>query len=115
MERYYEVLKQLYVSAVEFIETVQGKNLDITVNMMNGLEIMASKPSWFSVDRNDYRAYFAFLEVYHALTRYYRYSAVYNLKDKELETALKNWYKVTQPKQNILQNIIAKLTKAKVM
>lgn len=113
MERYYEVLKQLYVSAVEFIETVQGKNLDITVNMMNGLEIMASKPSWFSVDRNDYRAYFAFLTAYHALMRYYRYRAVYNSKDKELEEALNNWYKVVQPKQNILARVVSGLKRQK--
>jgi len=113
MERYYEVLRQLYVSALEFAKSVHGKDLDITVNMRDGLEIMASKPSWFSVNNNDYSAYFAFLAVYHALMRYYKYRAVYNSKDKELEEALNNWYKVVQPKQNILARVVSGLKRQK--
>lgn len=105
MERYYDVLKQLYTSALKFIEKVQGKNLDITVDMRAGLEIMASNSAWFSVDGKDYRAYYAFLEVYHALIRYYQYRVKYNRKDEELEEALNNWYKVINPKQSILTKV----------
>lgn len=114
MERYYDVLKQLYTSALEFIEKVQGKNLDITVDMRAGLEIMAFRPLWFSADGKDYRAYYAFLRVYHALIRYYKYSAVYNRKDKELEDALNNWYNVSQPKQNVFSALINKLNQKRV-
>ena len=69
----------------------------------------------FTKTTGDYRLYYAFLNAYHAVMRYYRFYAKYNLKNVELENALTEWKMAVQPKQNILQNIIAKLTKAKVM
>lgn len=69
----------------------------------------------FAIKMGDYRVYNAFLNVYYAVMRYYKYHAKYNLRDIELENALAEWNLTIKQNNNILQNIIAKLTKAKVM
>jgi len=65
----------------------------------------------FNAESN-YKVYYAYMAVYNAVIRYYRFNAKYNLPDADLENAVKNWYMVTQPKQNILTKVIG-LTKKK--
>ena len=65
----------------------------------------------FTTKKGDYRVYYAFLNAYHAIMRYYKYSAKYDLKDAELEGALTEWKLSVQPKNNILQNVISKFVK----
>ena len=63
----------------------------------------------FTKNLNDYRVYYAFLNAYQAIMRYYRYHAKYNLKNVELEEVLAEWKLAVQPKQNILQKVMSKL------
>ena len=57
---------------------------------------------------NDYRVYFACLYAYHTIIRYYRYNAVYNMKDAELQSALDDWYKAVSPKVSIFSKVFQK-------
>ena len=99
-------IKNFYTDAIKFIEGVQGKKLDITVDVKSGLKIMAENPSWFSNQSKDYRAYYAFLDVCHTMVRYDDYRAKYNLRDKELEEALANWQKILNPKKNTFVKLL---------
>lgn len=62
-----------------------------------------------SADNKDYKKLYAFLDVYHKVINYYKYYAKYNMQDKELEAALKNWQRMSQPKQNIFARIANKV------
>lgn len=120
LEQLYLDLKKVrnyeYAGVARYVNEYHLPAYDNINTIQKNPETMILKEvTWFSPRSGDFHGLFVTQELYHSIIRYYRYSARDNLKDKELETALKNWYKVTQPKQNILQNIIAKLTKAKVM
>lgn len=61
----------------------------------------AIKPKYFSTNKNDLRAYNAFMDAYAEIIRYYKYEAKYNLENKNLENKLKDWYFAINQKPNI--------------
>lgn len=100
--------KDLYDSALRFIEKVKGTKPDITINIPAGLEIMSGHPDWFCGAEKNYKAYFAFLEAYHRVVYYEKYFEKYNFKDEHLEKALKDWKDIVNPKPT-LKELLSKL------
>ena len=96
------------------MDNISNNLYALCVNPDAILKQVVLNPKWFSKTDGDCRAYFAFLEVYHALVRYYEYRAKYNMKDAELENALNNWDKISRPKQNVFSAVINKLSQKKV-
>lgn len=115
-----DIIESFYINARSFIE-ISGADInsipleEIYEDLKNlrsdykkSIDVRMIKSEWFSKN-GDYRAYYAFLRVYHALIQYYRYYAPYNMKDVELESALKDWYVVTQNKPNIFSKIFQRI------
>lgn len=65
----------------------------------------------FTNKPGDYRVYYAFLNAYQAIMRYYRFQAKYNSQDIELDAALAEWKLAINQKTNILQKVMSKLVK----
>ena len=76
------------------------------------IKMVSLNPDWFNKNSKvkDYSVYYACERVYHAIIRYYKYSAVYNSQDKELESALNDWDQLTQQKPNIWMRIAKAIT-----
>ena len=101
----YYIDPKLCIAANEILENVHA----LCVNPDAELKQIIFNPKWFSKTDGDYRAYFVFVEAYHAIIEYYRYRAVYNVKDNKLENALSNVDKYINPKRNMLSNLLQKL------
>lgn len=85
---------------VDFVESLYNNWKSLYLNSDAVLPDVVWQPKMFDGAKN-YRAYYACQAVYHAMVRYYRYYAKYGVKNDELEVALKEWYVVSKPKQNI--------------
>lgn len=96
----------LYV--LDFTKPFRSANDTVSPYLLDGLKTLALHPNWFTT-KGDYRAYYAFLDTYNAINNYYGYHGKYGKKDKELENSFKNWYNVTQQKQNIFARIFKKM------
>ena len=102
LNTYNDARKQFYINVIEFIRRVYKRDFEASLDIMSGLKDMSLHSSWFHGENlKDYNAYFAFLDVYHAICNYYEYNAKYNKKDEDLEKALRKWYKLTLPKQTM--------------
>lgn len=102
LNRYSDARKQFYINVINFIRRVSNKDFEASVDIMSGLKTMSLHSSWFHGETSkDYNAYFAFLDVYHAICNYCEYNAKYNRKDEILEKALRKWYQLTLPKQTL--------------
>ena len=95
--------EKFYISACDFVAAVC--NQTVNAKIVPGLKLLSSHPTWFAKDEGDYRAYYAYLDAYHAICKYYEYRAKYNKPDAELDAALAKWYNLIQPKQNIFAKV----------
>ena len=100
----YDIDPKLCTAANKIMENVSA----LRANPDAVLKQVILNPKWFSKTDGDYRAYYDFLEAYHAIIRYYKYSAKYNIKDNELEYTLNNLTKYTNSKRKILANVLQK-------
>lgn len=74
------------------------------------LDDVKVKASWFVANKN-YRAYYAFVELYNSLVYYYRYDAEHNLKNDRLENAWREWNRVLNPKQSNLSFLVSEIVR----
>lgn len=107
--RYSNIVKDFYKFTLDVVYEINPNNVIYIGDVLSDLKGLSEHPSCFSADDKDYRVYYAFLDVYHAIAKYNAYRAKYNAQDVELENALKNWYAVTQKKPNIFSKIIQRI------
>lgn len=108
--KYADIESEFYTGVKDYIHSrhqFSSKELDVldsSTDIMMTLKTISGHSSWFAAkdDSNNYHAYFAFLEVYHAICDYVKNGRQDN---KRLEKALKNWRAVINPKCNILSLI----------
>lgn len=106
-KRAYDIDPKLCIAANEILENVSA----LRANPDAELKQIIFNPKWFSKTDGDYRAYFVFVEAYHAIIEYYRYRAVYNVKDNKLENALSNVDKYINPKQSSLSFLVSEIAR----
>ncbi len=100
----YDVSREnFYISARDFVAGVCGKV--VQAKILPGLKFLSEHPTWFSENGKDFRMYYAYLDAYHAISDYYNFRAQYDKPDAKLDTALANWYKLVQSKQNIFARV----------
>lgn len=103
------MIRDFCQSGSDLTKSGRGFSNLMSDNALRDLKLLSEHPSWFSKDGKDLRAYYAFLDAYHAINDYCEYRAKYNMKDVELEDAIKNWYAVIQKKPNIFSKIIQRI------
>lgn len=81
-------VNEYYLPAYDNINTIQK----------NPETMILKEITWFSPRSGDFHGLFIAQELYHSIIRYYRYSARYNLKDEQLEKAIKDWKAAVYPK-----------------
>lgn len=112
--RYDTKCLDFFCNVLNFTKPLRSEGNTISPDLLDGLKTVSLHPNWFTKNHGDYRAYYAFLDAYHAIVDYYEYRAKYNKKDERLENALRNWYKVIQSKQNIFVKILRNSNNIKI-
>lgn len=84
-------VNEYYLPAYDNINTIQK----------NPETMILKEITWFSPRSGDLHGLFIAQELYHSIIRYYRYSARYNLKDEQLEKAIKDWKAAVYPKPTL--------------
>ena len=102
--RYDIAREQFYISVCDFVAGVGGQK--VNADVVSGLKLLSSHPTWFAKSNGDYRAYYAYLKAYHAISDYYNFCTQYNNSDAELDIALKSWYRLINPKKNVFTRIV---------
>ena len=96
-------VNEYHLSVYENIKAVQ-KNPDTMI---------LKEVTWFSNGRDDWHIMFVTQEFYHSIIRYYRYFARYNLKDEQLEKAIKEWKVMAYTKPTV-KKVISELFKKNI-
>ena len=89
-------VNEYYLPAYDNINTIQK----------NPETMILKEITWFSPRSGDFHGLFVAQELYHSIIRYYRYSARYNLKDEQLEKAIKDWKAAVYPKPTLKEFVL---------
>lgn len=113
--RYSEIINKLFINDLylgdicsEYLDVKQVVQYNI-IRIQNDPDVLLKPVLVGFAENKNYKKLYAFLDAYHKVIKYYRYYAKYNIQDKELEAALKNWQRVSQPKQNVFSKILNKV------
>ena len=80
---------------------------DTPLHGKKGVNVALSPYFFMEKGSKNYAVFNAYLDAYSAIMRYYNGRTKFqDDKSPELEAALKNWYNMTQPKQNIISAVL---------